>query len=107
MIPWQARYHREHYNCRHFAIDAWYGLTGMDISALHNLFSAQFWQTFEHTRRPVNLCIIIYQRRGRDYHVGIYQSGLVLHLDDSGVQRVPHDIIMMGFDSYVLFQCKL
>lgn len=108
MINWRARYDQENYNCRHFAADAWRHITGLDVNTvLQTILSPAFFKVFSQTENPVTPCICLYTRRGSAYHVGVYRNGSVLHLDDTGVQQVPHDILKLSFDSCVFFRCKM
>jgi hypothetical protein len=101
-------YHRQKYNCVHFSCDAWRHITGFDLAGraagvLRAVSEGQLlpsdMRAFKRLAKPVSPCIVLFNGRHVQAHIGVYYNGKVLHITESGVQYMPLDIALIGFES--------
>lgn len=92
--PYFARtFHRETYNCLHFARDVWRDATGEDLDTrLHGLR-----RRLKRIERPTDPCLVLMQRPNSQPHVGIFIRRSVLHITELGVEFQPVDVASRGF----------
>lgn len=99
-------YHRDEYNCAHFAAEVWAYETGDDIGAALTGFLAPMrdrqadWSLRRDLRAlafPVSPCLVLMRRPRTTPHVGVYLRDRVLHITESGVVFQPLEIATLGF----------
>lgn len=103
-------YDHKSYNCLHFAIEVWKGLTGQDLDALLSAMMGAA-PVGKHERRqikrlaaPCSPCIVIFQRAHKTPHIGVYVDGNVLHISERGPMFVPVKLAAFHFTSYTFYE---
>jgi len=107
-------YDRNNYNCAHFTADVYKHLTGRDIEG--NLKGLLFPLKDNHptidlrkgwTRlsTPENPCIVLFNGKNIEPHVGVYHNGKVIHLTTSGAQYVDLELAMLTFKTVRYYKC--
>lgn len=102
-------YNEVSYNCAHFVCEVWAQLTGEDITHKltgmlkgkhERIVDPKLRFQFKKLKSPCNICLIVMHRRKMGSHVGIYINGKVLHITESGVERVAVSVATFGFDKF-------
>lgn len=103
-------YNEKTYNCAHFVCEVWKDLTGEDIThKLTGMMTVKNERVVDPKLRfkfkkldgkPNQPCLIVMHRRRIGSHVGIYLNDKVLHITESGVERVSVEIATYGFDKF-------
>lgn len=100
-------YDIDKYNCVHFLCDAWKHITGEDLAARmsgwlcavsEKRFLKEQVRQFERLAQPVSPCIVLFQAPGESPHVGLFYRGKVLHIEQTGVQYMPLNVVAFGFN---------
>ncbi len=100
------RFNLGEYNCWDLVREVMLDLTGKDIGkrtpfpvtrgAIKDNFKEQEKQ-FKKLEQPVEPCIVLLRRPKVTPHVGVFLKGKVLHINETGVEYQPLDIVSRGF----------
>lgn len=108
------KYHAKHYNCAHFVCDVLAQIKSPDMAALLRGFLCakkdrkvlkDDLSKIVVLQKPVDWCVVLFQRPKSSTHVGVYLQGRVLHLSKESVQFQPLDVVALGFKKVRFFTC--
>lgn len=97
----------EAYNCLDFVKEVWSAWFGtIEAEELDRLCSNAHsgriesvpLKRFKRLTVPQSPCFAVYQRRRQSPHVGIYLDGSILHLQETGVQFFPANVLQLCFN---------
>jgi hypothetical protein len=93
----------------HFTADIWLELTGIDIRVkveyiLNNKFKSEHLDNIEKLNLPVTPCIALMKRLRSTPHMGVFINGSIIHLTEIGVECLPVNTAMRGFNHIRYFR---
>lgn len=89
------KYNLKNYNCVHFACDVYFSETGKNIheifyglllSKADRFVNMSSLKKMKKHKAPVSPCIVLFQARKCEPHVGVFIRGRVLHITPEGVK---------------------
>lgn len=84
------------YTCNDFACEVWKHITGEDMAQrLQSFLNGA--GSFSPIDVPKSPCIVFFNRKNADSHVGVFFDGKLLHLTPKGVHYVYLEIAQNGF----------
>lgn len=104
---------RNKYNCAHFVSDVWLKLNNENIKWKLSGFlkpererraGFSLRRCFKKLKHPENGCLILFQKRRCESHVGIYLEKRVLHLRENGPVFEPLEIARIGFNRMTFYK---
>lgn len=108
-------YNEGSYNCAHLVAEVWEGLTGHNIRDHLDGFllppSERFVcegirHIFVRLEKPKNPCIVLMHKAKGSAHVGVFLDGKILHIQHTGVNFQPVEIVTMGFKAHRFYDVK-
>lgn len=108
------QYDEDKYHCVHFLCDVWEHATGDDIrprfgKLLNEALNAKniiapMRMGFEKLDKPVNPCIVLFQGKKMQPHVGMWFNRKVIHLWEEGAEYIPIKIAALGFNGFRFYR---
>jgi len=101
------RYHSSKYNCAAFVCEVWKVIARQDISSAlqgamtgeaSRVLHAHNLTVFKRLTVPHTPCLALFQANRKAPHVGIWLDGKILHITENGVNWIPLDVAMIGFN---------
>ena len=95
-------YHRQAYNCAHFAVDVWRAITGEDIAPfiVPEEATLSHRHRFRRVRKPkwvLPYPLLVLMRRATENHIGVFHRGNVWHKHADGTECLPPEMATLAF----------
>lgn len=105
-------YDAKNYNCSHFVRDVWLELKGSDLTAMLCAWnSGNLIEAIKHRKdltkldKPVDPCIILFQKPNTPPHAAIWIDGGVFHLTDNGARLDDFDCVSSCYQRWNFYLC--
>lgn len=102
----QWKFQQRQCNCWHLAQDVWSNLTGVDLGdqtpVEHSAMSytnraMMVANTLKELDKLQDPCLVLFQRKRLEPHVGVYYHGKVLHMNSKGAAYQDIDFVAANY----------
>lgn len=102
----QWKYQQRTNNCWHLAQDVWSNLTGVDLGdqtpAEHSAMAytnraVMVANTLKKLDKLQDPCLVLFQRKRLEPHIGVYYRGKVLHMNSRGPAYQDIDFVSASY----------
>ncbi len=108
-------YHAREYNCAHLVCEVGEELHGPKLGEMLRGFlcapskrkpKLSDLKLGRWLKQPESPCVVLFQANDKTTHVGLFYRNRVLHINSTGVQYQPLEVVRIGFTKVRFFTCN-